>query len=112
MSDIKTIAEVAFDEQVLSSARPVVLVDFYKNGCAPCDQLLSVLREFAREYENEVTFCKLNIEDHPSLAARFAIRSSPTMVIFKGGTQRARINGLTSRSNIERALLRLLHEDA
>src|SRR2546423_300025 len=111
MADIETIAEPAFDEQVLSSARPV-LVDFYKYGCAPCDQLLLVLREFAREYENEVAFCKLNIEDHPTLAARLAIRSSPTVVIFKGGKERARINGLTSRSNIERALERLLHEDA
>src|SRR5205814_8970074 len=103
MSDIETLGEIAFDERVLSSARPV-LVDFCKHGCGPCDQLLPILREFAREYENEVAFCKLNIEDHPSLALRFAIRSAPTMVMFKGGTARARISGMTSRSNIERAL--------
>ncbi len=56
----------------------------------------------ARELEPQVRLAKLNTEDHPALAARYAIRSIPTMVIFKGGAEVARVSGALGAADIAR----------
>ena len=56
----------------------------------------------ARALEPQVRLAKLDTEAHPQVAAPYNIRSIPTMVLFKGGREVARISGALGAADIER----------
>ncbi len=70
--------ESNFDREVLQSSQPVV-VDFWAEWCGPCKMLAPVLDEIAREKQGQATVGKVNIDEHPNLAARFNVQSIPTL---------------------------------
>ena len=73
-----------FQNEVLDSAEPVV-VDFWAEWCGPCKMIAPALEELSAEYSGKVKIAKLNIDENPDLAAKFGVRSIPTLAIFKGG---------------------------
>ena len=72
-----------FEKEVLQSDKKVVL-DFWATWCGPCMMLSPILAEIAEEYE-DVVIGKVNVDEEPSLAARFGIASIPTLMLFKDG---------------------------
>lgn len=74
-----------FDRHVNNSDLPI-LVDFWAPWCGPCRTMGPVIAEAARVLAPNVRVAKLNTEDEPAIAARFAIRSIPTLAVFKRGT--------------------------
>ena len=72
-----------FEKVVLQSDKKVVL-DFWATWCGPCMMLSPILAEIAEEYE-DVVIGKVNVDEEPSLAARFGIASIPTLMLFKDG---------------------------
>ena len=58
----------------------------------PCRQMAPAFAQAARELEPRVRLAKLNTEDHQAIAARYAIRSIPTMIPFQQGREVARIS--------------------
>ncbi len=78
------INENNFEEEVVKSPLPY-LVDFWAEWCGPCKNLAPILEEISDELKDKVKIGKINIDDNQELAAKFSIRSIPTMILFKDG---------------------------
>ncbi len=94
--------EATFEEQVLRSDTPV-LVDFYADWCMACQALSPTLEELAREMP-DAKIVKVNVDQNPSLAARYGVNSIPSLLVFNDGQITAEHVGLASKDQL-RALV-------
>jgi thioredoxin 1 len=88
-----------FDADVLNSEKPA-LVDFWAEWCGPCKMIAPILSEAATEYADKMSVVKLNVDESPNVAAKFGIRSIPTLMLFKDGTVQAQKLGAMSKSQL------------
>src|SRR6266436_3328520 len=71
-----------------------VLVDAWAAWCGPCKMIAPIIDELAAEMAGRVRVAKLNVDENPMTAARFNLRSIPTLLLFKGGREADRIVGV------------------
>lgn len=103
----KTISDASFSADVIGSSQPV-LVDFWAEWCGPCRSIGPALDQIANELSGNVTIAKLNVDDNPETAARFGVRSIPTMILFKDGAPVATQVGAAPKSVLKEWVERVL----
>ena len=76
--------EESFNSDVLNSEKPV-LVDFWAEWCGPCKQLAPTVETVAAEKSETLKVCKMDVDSNIEIAAKYGIRSIPSLIIFKNG---------------------------
>jgi thioredoxin 1 len=105
MADVATIhlTEQNFDE-TLAHQPGVVMVDFWAEWCRPCRDIAPVLEDLARESAGRAMLAKVNVDDSPGLAARYGIRSIPTILFVKQGKVADQVIGAVPKAKIKEKL--------
>jgi thioredoxin 1 len=107
MSQIVAATDQNFDAEVLKAPGPV-LVDFSAAWCGPCKKLEPVVHEIAADFDGRVKVVKVDVDQAPGIAARFAVLSVPTLMFFKDGQVRDQHIGLLSRQQLSDRLQKVI----
>jgi len=91
---VLTLTEQNFQQKTKGK---VVLVDFWASWCAPCRMMAPVLNEVATELKGNSHVGKVDIQQYQSLANQFKVRSIPTLILLKNGTEINRFVGIKSK---------------
>jgi thioredoxin 2 len=101
------VTDATFSAEVERSPLPVLL-DMWADWCGPCHMLAPIVDELVTEMAGRVRVAKLNVDENPVAAARFNVRSLPTLLVLKDGRELDRIVGVQPKSEITRRLTRVL----
>ncbi len=88
-----------FDEMIKDS-RPT-LVDFFATWCGPCKAQAPILEEVKSKVGDSANIVKVDIDKNQEIAARYNVRSIPTLIMFKNGEAVWRAVGLQYANVLE-----------
>jgi thioredoxin len=107
---IPKINKEAFQKDVYESTTPVV-VDFYADWCGPCKMVSPVLENLSTEYQGQVRFVKVDVDDDQELSSKYEIMSIPTVMFFVGGKAKDAIVGAVPASEYRTKIEKVLQEN-
>ena len=99
----QAVTDASFAQDVERSALPV-LMDAWAPWCEPCHVIAPVIDQLASELAGRVRVVKLNVDENPQTAARFNLRSIPTLLVLMSGREIDRLVGVQPKQEIARRL--------
>jgi thioredoxin 1 len=90
----------SLDEDVFE-APGAVLVEFWAARCSPCRRLVPELAALARRYDGRLRVFTLAVDEEPEAAERCGVWTIPALLLFVGGSERARRLGVASAEELE-----------
>jgi thioredoxin 1 len=103
MANLVMVTDADFASSVEQQAG-LTVVDFWAAWCGPCRMIAPILEQLAVEYEGKLTVAKLDVDANPRSAARFGVRSIPTLLFFKDGKLVDQVIGAVPKSTLEAKL--------
>ena len=103
MANLNSVNDQEFQASVLDSDTPV-LVDFWAEWCVPCHMVSPVVEEIGQEKGASLRVVKLNIDENPQATRTYGVMSIPSLILFKGGQEVARVIGAKPKDVILRDL--------
>ena len=94
----KAVNDANFAE-VLNSGLPVV-VDFWATWCGPCKMIAPVVEQISEEYADKLVVGKVDVDEAPTIAARYKVMSIPTLVLFENGKEAKRLVGFMPKARL------------
>jgi thioredoxin 1 len=75
----------------------IALVDFWASWCMPCKMMAPILNDLAAEIDGKAKICKVDVQEHQDISAKFSVRNIPTLILFKNGKEINRFVGVKSK---------------
>jgi thioredoxin len=103
MGSAKIVTDESFERDVLKNSKPVV-VEYWAEWCGPCRQIGPVLEAIGAEHVAKIDVVKLNVDENPQTALKYAIMLVPTVNVFSGGEVVKQVIGARPKSSLLREL--------
>lgn len=88
----------------IEGADGLSVVDFWATWCGPCRMVAPIIEQLATEYDGRVKVAKLDVDANQETAARFNVRSIPSILFFKDGTHVDTVVGAVPKPQLERKI--------
>jgi thioredoxin 1 len=91
-------------DAAISRETGIMMVDFWAEWCGPCKAIAPVLEDLAKASGGKITLAKVNVDENPGLAARYGIRSIPTILFVKQGKVSDQVIGAVPKAKLKAKL--------
>lgn len=108
---VLNLTDTTFDQEMVEG-EGLTVVDFWAPWCGPCRIVGPVIEELAEEMDGEVRFAKVNVDESPSIAQRFQVRSIPTIGFFMGGEPVGAVVGAYPKPALKQVIEQVQNEVA
>lgn len=101
----KVVTDATFKQDVLES-KLLVLVLFGAPWCGPCRMVTPVVNELSEQYDGQIKVFSLDVDENPSVASQYGIKSVPTIMIYRNGQKIDMVVGAVAKTTLVKTLNR------
>ncbi len=107
MSELLEVNDNNFEDEIIKSDLPS-MVDLWAPWCQPCLMTGPWVEELGKKYDGNFKVAKMNVDENSITPNQYGVRAIPTILLFKDGELADTIVGAVGKTNIEKAMLKLL----